>query len=468
MKQRILAGLLVIFAISSCRKIEIDGPDGSSGGNTNNPNNNILSGRISSDLTLKATNVYKLRGVVYLVDGATLTIEPGTRIEGEKTTRGALIVTRGARIIANGTREKPIVFTSNASTPAAGDWGGIVLLGRATTNSSFNNVPGIGEIEGGINNGEGLGLYGGADDNDNSGSLKYIRIEYAGYAFLPDKELNSLTLGGVGRGTVIDYVQISYALDDAFEFFGGTVNASHLISYKTLDDDFDTDNGYRGNVQFGIVIRDSTIADKSKVEAFESDNDPNGSSLSPQTSAVFSNITAIGPRAGTNNTGSANFLAGAQIRRNSGISIFNSVIAGWPIGILIDASKGEPADKNIKAGVLNIRNTVIAGSQKPLEYAMSPTSTTGWNRDSVTSWFLTPAFGNNIYNTNEEINLTAAFNYSSPDIIPQSASPLLTGASFTNSKLTDAFFKKTVNFRGAAGAAGTEDGDWWKGWSVFR
>ena len=246
------------------------------------------------------------------------------------------------------------------------------------------------------------------------------------------------------------------------------MNASHLIAYKTLDDDFDTDNGYRGKVQFGIILRDSTLADKSKVEAFESDNDPNGSTLHPQTAAVFSNITAIGPRASVVNTGAANYLAGAQIRRNSGISIFNSLFAGWPTGILIDASKGEPTDKNIRSGLLNIQNTVIAGTAKPLDYAASPTSATGWTRDSVTNWFLTAAFGNQIYNTNEEINLRAPFTYSEPDITPQPGSPLLAGAAFTNAKLGDAFFKKTVQFRGAVGSAGTEDGDWWKGWSLFK
>ena len=188
----------------------------------------------------------------------------------------------------------------------------------------------------------------------------------------------------------------------------------------------------------------------------------------PQTSAVFSNITAIGPRASTNNTGAANYLAGAQIRRNSGISIFNSLFAGWPTGILIDASKGEPTDKNIQNGLLNIINTVIAGTTRPVDYAASTTAATGWTRELATQWFLTPSFGNTIYSTNEEINLTAGFNYNAPDVTPQTNSPLLSGGSFTHAKLNDAFFKKSVSFRGAVGASGTEDGDWWKGWSAFR
>jgi hypothetical protein len=462
MKKLILFGLFAGLLLGSCRKIEVDGDD--NGGGNNNGDETILSGRISSDRTLKAGTVYKLRDIVYVVSGATLTIEAGTRIEGEKSTRGALVVTRGAKIIAEGTKEKPIVFTSDAGSPAAGDWGGIVILGRATTNAVFNNVAGVGEIEGGVNNGEGLGLYGGADDNDNSGVLKYVRIEYAGYAFLPDKELNSLTLGAVGSGTTIDYVQVSNSLDDAFEWFGGTVNAKHLIAYKTLDDDLDTDNGYRGRVQFVIVIRDSTLADKSKVEAFESDNDANGSTLSPQTAAVFSNVTAIGPRAALTNIGASNYLAGAQVRRNSSISIFNSIFMGWPTGILIDASKGEPTDNNIPAKLL-IQNTIVAGSAKPVNYSASSTAPTGWTAADALSWFNTVDYGNAILATNDEVKLGAPFNYSNPDVTPQAGSPALNGGSFTNGKLSSGFSQ--VTFRGAVGAAGSEDGEWWKGWTKF-
>jgi hypothetical protein len=464
MKKFFLYSLLVITIAPGCRKIEVDGNATNNGGGGGSADNLILSGRVNADRTLKAGSTYKLRGIVYVVDGATLTIEPGTRIEGEKSSRGSLIITRGCKLVADGTKDKPIIFTSDATSPTSGDWGGIVLLGRARTNASYNGVAGVGEIEGGVNNAEGLGLYGGADDADNSGILRYVRIEYAGYAFLPDKELNSLTMGAVGSGTILDYIQVSYALDDAYEWFGGAVNAKHLIAYKSLDDDFDTDNGYRGKVQFGIVLRDSSRADISSVEAFESDNDANGSTLTPQTAAVFSNITAIGPRATITNTGSNLFKAGAQIRRYSSISIFNSIILGWPIGILIDASKGTATDLNIKANILNVQNTIISGSAKPLDYAAS-TTPTGWNRDSVTSWFNTPSYGNSIYPNNSDVMLTAVFNYSSPDFIPLAGSPALTGAGFTNSKLTDL---TPVTFRGAVGAAGTPEGDWWKGWTVFN
>lgn len=466
MKKILLFTLIIIAAISGCRKIEVDGTS-TPGQDTSRPSTNlVLSGKINIDRTLKAGEIYKLRGIVYVVDGATLTIEPGTTIQGEKSSRGALIITRGSKLIASGTIDKPIIFTSDAATPTSGDWGGIVLLGRARTNASYNNQAGIGEIEGGINTSEGYGLYGGADDDDNSGTLKYVRIEYAGYAFLPDRELNSLTMGGVGRGTTIDYVQVTYALDDAFEWFGGSVNCKHLIAYKTLDDDFDTDNGFRGNVQWGIILRDSTRADVSSVESFESDNDATGSALLPQTAAVFSNVTSIGPKANINNTVNSRFLAGVQIRRNSSISIFNSVIMGWPRGIYIDARLGVPVDNNIRSNNLVIQNVVIAGCNTPLDYFASTAAPTGWNAESVSTWFSTEGFGNSILNTIDDVKLTAPFNYAAPDFTPQAGSPLLTGGGFTHAKLAAGFTATT--YRGAVGAAGTADASWWKGWTKFN
>ena len=464
MKKIVAFAVLGILITAGCRKIEVDG-NGKGDGNTTSGEPNVLSGKINADKTLKEGTTYKLRGIVYVVDGATLTIEAGTRIEGEKSTRGALIVTRGTKLMAKGTKEKPIVFTSDASTPSAGDWGGIVMLGRAKTNNSFNGAAGIGEIEGGVNNADGLGLYGGADDADNSGSLQYVRIEYAGYAFLPDKELNSLTLGAVGSGTTIDYVQVSYALDDAFEWFGGTVNCSHLIAYKTLDDDFDSDNGYRGNVQFGIVLRDSSRADISKVEAFESDNDANGSDLRPQTAPVFSNITAIGPREKINNTGNSLYNAAAQLRRNTSLSVFNSVIMGWPAGLLIDASKGTPVHGNITAGKLVIQNTTIAGCAAPTKFADNTGVATGWTNTDVSNWFGAAAHHNEILAENAEVKLADAFNYANPDFTPLAGSPLLNSASFAHAKVASGF--TPVTFRGAVGAAGTPEGDWWKGWTSF-
>lgn len=466
----LLSGILAMF-IASCRKIEVDGEGKTGATNTNTSNEVILEGKITSDMKLDdATKKYLLRGIVYVTNGATLTVAPGITVYGEVASKGALVITKGCKLIADGTKDKPIVFTSEAldANRRSGDWGGIVLLGKASTNSSYNNQAGIGAVEGGVNTSEGLGLYGGGvtpDDNDNSGILRYVRIEYAGFAYLPDNELNSLTLAGVGKGTTIDYVQTTYALDDAVECFGGTVNIKHFIAYKTLDDDFDTDNGYSGKVQFGIVMRDSSRADISKVEGWESDNDANGSSLTPQTSAIYSNMTVLGPRATTSNVGNSLFLAGAQIRRNSSISIFNSVIMGWPTGILIDDSKGTATSNNVTSGKLTIKSTSISGCAAPLGYAKG--SSVDWGLAAVQTWFNDAANNNNIYPNNSDVNIAAPFNYTSPDFTPQTGSPLIApgAASFSDPKLASGFTQ--VSYRGAVGPTG-DDATWWKGWTVFK
>lgn len=459
-----LMALVAILGLitTSCRKIEMDGK-GDGDGNT--PESTTLEGKISSDRTLKSSNIYKIRGIVYVTNGAKLTIEPGTVIQGESATKGALVITRGSQILASGTSDKPIVFTSDATAPKRGDWGGVVICGKAPTNSSFNGTAGLGQVEGGVNNGEGLGLYGGTAADDNSGTLKYVRIEYAGYAYLPDNELNGLTLAGVGSGTTVDYVEIFKANDDAIECFGGTVSLKHTLFISTLDDDFDTDNGWSGKVQFGIVMRDSAIADISKSESFESDNDANGSALTPQTSGVYSNITVIGPRATLANVGNSLFLCGAQIRRNSSISIFNSVIMGYPTGLLIDASKGTPTDNNIQANTLFVQNTTIAGCVKAVDYSASTTAATGWAAADALAWFNTPANGNSILTNTTDVMLTAPYNYAAPDFTPATGSPLLTGATFTNTKLSSGF--TSVTYRGAVGPTG-DDASWWKGWTKLN
>lgn len=467
MKKLFYLAAFVGLIATGCRKIEVDGGtttviDTTGGGTTDNP---ILEGRITTNRTLKANVVYKLRGLVYVTNGAILTIEPGTKIVGELNKQGGLVITRSSKIIADGTADKPIVFTSEAANPTRGDWSGVILLGNAPTNSSFNGVQGIGEIEGGVNNSDGLGLYGtpitqSQNPVDNSGILRYVRIEYAGYAFLPDKEINGLTFGGVGSGTVIDYVQVSYANDDSFEWFGGTVNCTHLISFRTLDDDFDTDNGFSGKVQFGISLRDSAVADISKSEAFESDNDANGSQIAPKTKAVFSNMTVIGPRETLTNMGSNLFLAGAQIRRNSSESIFNSIIMGWPIGLLIDASKGYPTDNNIPDSLF-VQNTIIGGCNVPVKYAPSTATPTGATDASILAWFNLATSGNTILTNNSDVQLTAAYNYTNPDFTPVAGSPALTGASFSHVKLLQGF--TPVSYRGAVGAGDT----WFKGWTKF-
>ena len=485
-KSVLLAAAFVALIATSCRKIEMDGGGSTVVAPPTTPGVQtiVLKGRIDKDTVLREGNNYILSGLVYIVNNATITVQPGVTVKGDYTgsSVATLVITRGAKIIADGTQEKPIVFTSNSPVPRSGDWGGIVICGKAQVNTAFTGTgggAGILEVEGGINNSFGDGLAGGGatpNNADNSGILRYVRIEYAGYAYQPDKEINSLTMAAVGSGTVIDYVQVTYAKDDAFEWYGGTVNCKHLIAYKTQDDDFDSDNGFSGKVQFGIALRDSTIADISRSEAFESDNDASGSINSPQTRAVFSNMTVIGPRATLANNGNSLFLTAAQIRRNSGISIYNSIFLGWPSGLLIDARNGRAVENNILDSTIRFKNNTIAGcgpavaggTDASYSFIASSANASLWNADSVKARFSNTAFSNTVLANVTDAKLIAPFSYSAPDFLPFGGSngyqPILTGASFTDPNLTSGF--NVVKFRGACDAAGV-DAFWWKGWTRF-
>jgi len=476
-----LAAFSVMVTIG-CRKIEMDGekeiiivPGG--GGGTGQTI--TVQGRINADTTFRKGNTYILKGLVYMVGNHTITIEPGVVVKGSYSGSdvAALIITRGSKIMAQGSASEPIVFTSASPNPQSGDWGGIIILGKAPINASFNGTNGLYQVEGGVDNAQGDGLAGSGDavagapvPTDNSGVLSYIRIEYAGYAYQPDKEINSLTLAAVGSGTTIDHIQISYAKDDAIEWFGGTVNAKYLIAWKTQDDDFDTDNGFSGKVQFGLIGRDSLIADISTSEAFESDNNASGTTATPKTSAIFSNITAIGPRASLTNVGNSLFRAGAQIRRNSALSIFNSIFMGWPQGVLIDASTGTPTDLNIKDSSLRIRYTTLAGNNTNVKYSPSTSAPTGETDASMLTWFNTAYFGNTTLTNASDAKLIQPFNYNNWDPTPFAGAngyqPIITGGNFTDPLLNDPFFSK-VTFRGAIAPAG-EESTWWKGWTKFN
>lgn len=415
------------------------------------PQNNILTGDIKENTILKSGKTYTLKGFVYVLNGATLKMEPGVTVLGEKASKASLIITRNGKIEAKGTASSPIVFTSDQPVPAIGDWGGLIILGNARTNGSFNGIAGLQEIEGGVNDSRGTGLHGGTNDNDNSGVLQYVRVEYPGIAFEPNNEINGITFGSVGRGTQVDYVQVAYSGDDGFEWFGGTVNCSHLISYRNTDDDFDSDNGYSGKVQFAISVRDPFTADFAtggSSNGLESDNDAGGTSSQPKTAAVFSNVTLIGPWAQTGNPASP-FKRGAHIRKNSAISLFNSVIVGWKTGILID---GKSTAENVSSGLLEVKNVLIAGAGKAIDSAAS-----GQNFDPV-GWFNGHS-GNRIKNDNSEAMLMS-LDLANLNPAPGGGSPALSGADFSNSKLSGL---KPTSFIGAAG----QNDIWWNNWAKF-
>ena len=405
-----------------------------------------LSGNITSDMTLTSDNSYLLSGLVRVMEGATLTIEPGTMIYGENATEGSLIIEPGAKIMAEGTVTEPIVFTSEFAAPGSsqaperGDWGGVILLGKAP----INPAGGTASIEGPGD------TFGGNDPHDNSGILKYVRIEYAGVAYSPNNEINALTFGGIGDGTTIDYVQASFSNDDSYEWFGGTVHCSHLIAYRGIDDDFDTDFGFQGKLQFLLGIRDPQVADVvSGSNGFESDNDGSGSLNEPRTGPEYWNVTLIGPQATTDAAYSSDFKRGMHLRRSSQNKVNNALVLGWPTGILID---GVHTSEDAEANVTYVKNSIIAGSSKK---ALDTTSTNSLL--DINAWFT----GNDsqIMTNTADVMLVSAFNINNPNALPLPGSPVLTGG---GTPPNDGFFDPTATYIGAFGAV-----DWTFGWARF-
>jgi hypothetical protein len=484
---------------------------------------------ISSDTHWTCDKQYFLKGYVYVTTGATLTIDSGTIIRGDLDTKGTLIIERGAKLRAMGSVTKPIVFTSNqaAGTRNYGDWGGVVLCGKSPTNWSS----GQGQVEGGPRS-----FYGGTDPHDNSGEMHYVRIEYAGVALTPNNEINGLTFCSVGDATQIDHIQVSYSGDDSYEWFGGTVNCKYLVSVGAWDDDFDTDNGYQGKVQFGAILRDPGAADQSGSKGFESDSYQTGTysgmpaDNSKMTRPIFSNVTCVGPMINPTTTSYNNqFVSGLHIRRGSALSVLNSVIMGWPEGVLLDESSSSfgSTSANIASTEMQVRNNLIAGmpvfpttsTRKDAMYvfngARSLTSTNANNDTTSTagtwmgtpfagpsSWLWNAPYGNKGFANAADARLTNPFNLSNPNMLPLTTSPIsyrtwtsnngavtlsfnpampisydTTGDSihfnvpavepnFSTSKASDAFFTPT-NYVGAFAGTGLTSANWMKQWTNF-
>lgn len=386
---------------------------------------------VSSDITSDVTwsGVILLQNKVYVKNNATLTIEPGTIIRGDQSTQGTLIITKGSKIMAEGTSSNPIVFTSNqnAGNRAEGDWGGVVILGKAIN----NQAGGVAYIEGIAPSTD--TEFGGTDDADNSGIMKYVRIEFPGIALQPNKEINGLTFGSVGNGTEIDYIQVSFSGDDSYEWFGGTVDCRHLIAYRGLDDDFDTDFGFRGRVQFGLIIRDPQMYDAAgDSNAFESDNDASGSGAQPLTAAIFSNITIVGPLADGSVTlsGAETFKKSFRIRRNSGISVFNTLSTGWLFGLSVEGTSTEDNFTTNDSAVF--ANNVLTNY------------TAGTTVVTATSSFYNGFFG---ANNNDSTSTIAQIGWvdlfttlgTAPDARLTANSTVATGADFTDNKFQGGF-----------------------------
>jgi hypothetical protein len=407
----------------------------------------VISSDITANTTWSANNVYELRGTIFVRNNATLTIPAGTFIKSNVAST-ALIVTRGAKLNAIGTATNPIVFTSKnaAGSRNRGDWGGILLLGkgRYNVNNGEQYIEGVSQTE--------ETKYGGGlspVNNDNSGTLKYVRIEFAGYVFSENNELNGLTMGGVGSGTTIDYVQVSYSNDDSFEWFGGSVNCKHLVAFAGLDDDFDTDNGYNGNVQFGLSIKDPSGFDISTSESFESDNGNPGTATGNattdawKTSAIFTNFTCLGPvfRATlTTPDTSLNSLhdKAARIRRSSELKVFNSLFLDFRRGLLFENAS---VANFTTANTALWQNNIIAGSTPIISSttAIADKYAAGSNSSLDGTTTTNIATGTALILANPypaDSGTTTPPGYTGLDYRPGTGSPALSGASFANAVFT--------------------------------
>jgi hypothetical protein len=369
--------------------------------------------KITADQTI--SGVVQLNGWVYVQSGATLTIAKGTIIRGESA--AALVIERGGKIVAEGTATEPIVFTSNKPAGSRGpsDWAGVIICGKTTNNKGADVI-----IEGGVGATFGAGTS--AVENDNSGILKYVRIEFPGYDIDgAGNEINGLTMGSVGSGTTIDYVQVSFSGDDAFEWFGGTVNAKHLIALATEDDDFDTDNGFKGMIQFILSVRDPKICDTDGARGFESDNDANSSYNKPYTSAVFSNVTLLGP--GTDESANKKHDVTLMLRRNTRLQIYNLVSTGYVKGgVMID---GDVTQKAASEDSLKLCNSIFAG------YPGKFITTKGTSNPLADSkaWLINQK--NDTISNRDDLKIQFPVVVTAPVFIPQTGSPILTkGSSF--------------------------------------
>jgi len=409
-----------------------------------------LSGTITTNTTLTSNNLYLISGKVFVTNGATLTINPGTRLEGiynsNPVNASALVITKGSKIIADGDTGGticPIVFSAHIDstnpTATVGDWGGLVILG----NAEINTTSGTAFIEGISPSSVPAGVdatYGGENNADNSGILSYVRVEYAGASIATDNELNSFTFGGVGAGTQLDHLQSYYGADDSFEFFGGNVNGKYLISTAANDDAFDFDLGYTGNLQFLVAVLDPEAPYSANANGIESDNDATTSGNTPLTRPVISNLTIVGTE--DSDGASGNVQYGAHFRRNSRLVLRNSVLYGYDPVVFLDA-----------AVYGSLTNTLTSTANNTSIFAHNVlgriSTSAAWNNSG---W--TPSATNSLV-LYSGITLGSPYGYgnffaSSAPLRP-TANPAQTGADFTG--LSSSFFT-TTTYKGAFPSSG--------------
>lgn len=309
------------------------------------PTVETVSGSLFGDVVWRSDRVYRLTGLVFVESGSSLSIEPGTRIEGERGS--ALVVTRDGLLNARGERYNPVVFTSARpeGEQQAGDWGGVVLLGSAPINT------GTGHIEG-IPADDPRGGFGGSDVHHNCGFMQYARIEFAGYEISANNELNGLTVGGCGDATVLRYIQVHAGLDDGIEFFGGTANLSHAVITDADDDSLDWDRGWQGNGQFLVIKQSAGAGDN----GFEADNLGDDHLAQPRSAPTLANVSILGPGEGNG------AQRGMVLRRGTGLDLRNTLITDMP-GDAIDIRDSATVEQ-IERGALRFDGVLVARSDR--------------------------------------------------------------------------------------------------------
>jgi hypothetical protein len=431
----------------------------------------VLTGDITTDTELDPKNNYLLKGKVFVKNNATLTIPQGITVLAEANAaasdKAALIITRGSKINVNGTSDQPVVFTSAAADKAPGDWIGILVLGKAETNGDNRKL----HVSGFQSSAD--TEFGGTTNNDNSGSIKFLRIEYAG-GLNPALEeewaldqASGLSLNGVGSGTLLENVMIKYSRDDAFQFVGGTVNGKYLVAYNNGDDNFDFDRGYTGHLQFLISYRTVPSAVSIRANGFESLNDQAASDRTPLTRPVVSNMTIVGPREDQPLTDQSQ---GIYIRRSTRFNIENSIVAGYSNGGLMLCPKTRPLLTENKGSVFkfNLVNADEAGRAFTFDNGPSgviivpDTEVATWAVINEPGQFKVPSLNKNAIAANlADLKLKALYLADGPDFAPAEGSPALTGADFSDKDFA-AFAK--VSFRGAVGPSDTWVAGAWLNW----
>jgi hypothetical protein len=376
---------------------------------------------------------------------AVLTIQPGTKILGQNNS--ALVITRGAKIIAEGTKDKPIIFTSSKTEGGKpGDWGGLIIMGKAPINTEKLSTPSKDEaIFEAYGMGEEDGKFGGTDPMDSSGSLKYVRLEFGGFPYIEGREWNNLTFCGVGAGTTVDFIQSHAGADDGVEFFGGTVNVKHLVLTQNEDDGFDTDNGFQGKAQF-VIIQHLTPKGTDASNGYESDNHAIAASYKaePRVLPTVYNVTMIGK----NDYSGLSF--GTIFRRGTGGKYYNHIIMNFANGV-IEVRDMATLDQ-ITAGNLFIKNSIFFGNGKD-KLNWPPAQMTGDIDEK-------PLFSGGEMN-NQEIDpqLTDPTSLTAPSFKPKAGSPALMGGATPPS---DGWFDTSATFIGAVGSD-----DWTAGWTAY-